>query len=75
MIHSGLATIAWWPIEHPGGGSRVDRGGDRLHVVLGQQHRELALVTPQLSDLGVLEVRELESFDRAVLVLLQDEPA
>src|SRR5829696_184287 len=61
------------PYEHRGGAGGLDRGGDGVHVVLAEQHRQLALVRAQPSELALIEVGELERLDRAVGVLLQHE--
>jgi hypothetical protein len=44
-----------------------------LDVVLAQQHRELRLQRPEVTDLRVVEVRQLEGVERTVRVLLQDQ--
>jgi hypothetical protein len=52
---------------------RLDGLSNSFHVVLAEQHRHVGLTGPQLTDLGVLYVQELERFQRPVRVLLQDE--
>jgi hypothetical protein len=45
------------PDQHPGGASRVHRGGEVLNVFLGQQLRQLRLdrlQLPELADIGKL---------------------
>src|SRR4249920_1526895 len=61
------------PHQDPGGTAGLDRGRDREHVFLAEQHRQLQLVRSQLAELALVEIRDLECLERAVGVLLQHE--
>ena len=65
------------PRRSPRPGPRQSSGRDGLRdvedVLLAEQHGELGLVCPELADLAVLEVLQLECLEAAVILLLDEQ--
>jgi hypothetical protein len=61
------------PHQHAGRTARLDGGGERIHILLAEEHRQLRLVRPQVSDLSLIQVGKLKRLNRPVVILLQHQ--